>query len=1548
MVLVMSTTTFAQSPAIDYTDLDHAICIHSKTFNNMVANKNLDTVKMDYGPADDKSCHTVHTDITDYNAHSNYLLRCTTPDDRPAVRLGNRITGGDASRIAYTYTVDANNTILVLDYAAILEDPSHSKAEQPKFTMELFDENGQSLGDDCSSFEFIAGNTTDGWQTVPDKDYVWKDWTTMGVNLRPYIGQTIKIQLTVYDCQPGGHFGYAYYALQVQSDEIKSTICGALEETVIFTAPSGFDYMWYVEGTDPSNPENVLSIDQSFIHETLTMPLRTYMCDVINTENPDCKFTLSATPQPRYPLALFDVDRHTGICSDTLFLINRSGVSADNIHLNDPFEPCNDFHWDFGDGRTSDEANPGYIVYSKPGTYKVNLTVGLDGWTCSSDTTDQSSKEFVVTVGEVRSESFDTVCYGDTLYWHDMALFRNGTYVDTIESHLGCDSICTLHLNYHPQYNRVSRKVYNEALASGYDLNKIRPGIFDTTATDSWEDPYMLDRGTIEHDTICEDYFYWDVTGKTYTETNFYIENIPTSHGCDSLVFLDLRLRAGYYELKQDTIKWGETYVWEGHVDKASGKSEFQQPGSYFDTIPDILRPGCDSVYQLDLAVIVVPDTVLEMDTICQGDSYEWIGHDPSRFGHLTVDSTYMDTIKCVAIDADSVYSVLMLTVLEPIDNPQENVSICAGESYTWPNHVGFENLTKPATYRDTLFYVYGCDSVRFELVLDVRDTTTGDTSAVVCSNHLPFVWYEHTQLETDTVVRHVFEGANQYGCDSIVTFTLTVLDTIATEDGATICSNKLPYEWKDGATIIETFTFADYEAGDLIRKHVFEGTNTCDSVVTFTLTVLDTVATEDGATVCSNKLPYEWKDGADVIYTFTYADYEAGDLTKQHTFEAQNTCDSTVTFTLVVNDTIAITTGATTCPTGLPYEWKDGVTVVETFTYDDWQVGNLTRKHVFEGANTCDSIVTFTLSVMDIIEMEDGATICSNALPYAWKNGEEVVYTFTYADYEAGDLTKQHTFEAQNTCDSTVTFTLTVLDTVATEDGATVCSNSLPYEWKDGATIIETFTYADYEAGNLIRKHVFEGANTCDSVVTFTLTVLDTIATEDGATVCSNSLPYEWKDGATIVETFTYADYEAGDLIRQHVFEGTNTCDSVVTFTLVVLDTIATEDGATICSNKLPYEWKDGTTIVETFTYADYEAGDLIRQHVFEGANTCDSIVTFTLVVNAISAGEESVSEMDVNLPYMWNGIACTETKDYTITLTNVAGCDSVATLHFTVIVTECSELQATLAIDTICGDHNAMQGLLTIQQGKAVSYSVHYGKQDPYGHLQDLQDVPVTGNVLTIPFATIADTTKYIRPDTYPMTVSVVDTCDQEHVFTLALEVLYPSWIMKQRWNDVIALYNEHYNGGYRFSSITWYHEGVIIPGRGDHNSYIYVEGDDSQTLDFGTAYWASLVREGESRAICTCKLRPEFTTHSHTSFSPLVKISSRDHGRHLQLETTANGSYVLYDVCGHQLGDGWFGEEYQNFQINLPAQFTSGTYIVLFRSDEGGTETHKVAVW
>ena len=328
---------------------------------------------VDYGSSSSASSHTVHTDISELDPRTGYKLK-TIPDGEVAsVRLGNWGIGGFAERISYFYTVDKDMSILLLKYAVVLENPNHSEAEQPRFTLKLLDEQGRMINPTCGSADFIPSKNTEKWQKYGSVE--WKDWTSLGLNLEDYVGQTIQIQLATYDCSPTGHYGYAYFTLDCAAAKISGLSCGdnAVEALGV---PEGFAYRWY----PANNPDTTVSTTNKFQPEkndTSEYVCRlTYLED--NKESTNCYFELRASLMPRFPAADMEYTVKENECDVEVSFKNKSYVYTSKGTI---ANQCDAYFWDFGDGTTSSEENPVH-VYKHYGVYNVTLKSSIANGEC--------------------------------------------------------------------------------------------------------------------------------------------------------------------------------------------------------------------------------------------------------------------------------------------------------------------------------------------------------------------------------------------------------------------------------------------------------------------------------------------------------------------------------------------------------------------------------------------------------------------------------------------------------------------------------------------------------------------------------------------------------------------------------------------------------------------------------------------------------------------------------------------------------------------------------------------------------------------------------------------------------------------------------------------------------------------------------------------------------------------------------------------------------------------------------------------------------------
>jgi hypothetical protein len=623
--------------------------------------------------------HTINTNPleVDYQVPQLYVI----PDgESSSIRLGNDNTNAEAESITFEYVVDAENPILLLKYAAVMEDPSHASYEQPRLRLEVLDGVGNVVDPNCSSFDFVA-NSALGWNSMYGGSLLWKDWTTIGVDMTSYIGSKLKIRLTTYDCDQGGHFGYAYIHLSCAKKKIVSTACGNIS-VAKFSAPSGFEYQWY---TYVGGVKTMAATTQDI---EVPMDGQMYYCDISQVGKPSCYFTLSVEAAPRYPIAEFQV-RKSSSCVDTIYLTNTSGVSFDGVVKNVPLEPCDSAVWDLGDGRkiTTYDISQIPITYVDSGTYTVTLTAYLTDGGCQdvysqavtmAGTKHTHNKDIhaaicagdVYTLGNKTysntgvytqlsktlhgcdstttlyltkhpiyySEYTEHICKGDVYEFAGYKLTETGVYIDSALSINGCDSITKLHLEVHDHYYEelfiplCPGEAYNFA---GRPIE--RPGVYVdssltiygcdsvTKITISTNDSYLIDEYI---ETCHEDTFFY--RGQVITKPGIYYDSLLTQHGCDSVYRLIYNKTPSYLFHSEDTMCVGATYSYRG--------KSYTSPGVYYDSLTTV--SGCDSIYRL---VLHTHPTyliyALQTEDICaDADTYEMIvQYDGTRPSHYNL-----------------------------------------------------------------------------------------------------------------------------------------------------------------------------------------------------------------------------------------------------------------------------------------------------------------------------------------------------------------------------------------------------------------------------------------------------------------------------------------------------------------------------------------------------------------------------------------------------------------------------------------------------------------------------------------------------------------------------------------------------------------------------------------------------------------------------------------------------------------------------------------------------------------------------------------------
>ena len=511
------------------------------------------------------------------------------------------------------------------------------------------------------------------------------------------------------------------------------------------------------------------------------------------------------------------------------------------------------------------------------------------------------------------------ICEGETYSENGFNVSEAGTYTQSLQSVLGCDSVVTLTLNVNPVFNIpltatiCEGSVYNE---NGFNVSEAGTYTQSLQSVNGCDSIVTLTLNvnpvfnTSLTATICEGSAYTE-NGFNVSEAGVYTLNLQTVNGCDSVVTLNLNVNPVYNTDLFASICEGEVYNENGfNVNEASVYSRTLQAVN-----------GCDSVVNLTLSVNPIFNTELSA-TICEGQVYTENNFNVSEAG------VYTQTLTAV----NGCDSIVTLTLnVNPIYNTELTATICEGQTYTENNF----NVSEAGVYTQTLTSANGCDSI-VTLTLNVNPIFNTELSATICQGQ---VYTENGfNVSEAGVYTQTFTSAN--GCDSIVTLTLNILPSYNTNLTATICQgselNISGFHVTEGGVYTQNLT----------------SVNGCDSIVTLTVTELPIIHTNLTLTIC---------EGTSLNFSgFNVS--EAGVYTQTHT--SVNGCDSIVTLTVTELPTVHTDLTLTICEgTSLNFS---GFNVSEAGIY--------TQTHT--SVNGCDSIVTLTVSVNPTFDTTINATI--------------------------------------------------------------------------------------------------------------------------------------------------------------------------------------------------------------------------------------------------------------------------------------------------------------------------------------------------------------------------------------------------------------------------------------------------------------------------------------------------------------------------------------------------------------------------------------------
>jgi len=775
------------------------------------------------------------------------------------------------------------------------------------------------------------------------------------------------------------------------------------------------------------------------------------------------------------------------------------------------------------------------------------------------------------------------------------------------------------------------------------------------------------------------------IRGKWYDQPGNYTDTIPSTTGCDSILYINIVWTESFRQEETQEICYGNSIQWHGQT--------LSEEGIYWDSLKT--TQGYDSVYQLLLRVHY-PHTHYDTATVCSNnlDQFSWHGRSFTQAGdydrlyrdihgcdsvfylHLVVSSPDQnDTIEIhfcqdqgfsykgkqyftEAFFVDTVYNTFLCSSYNTYHYlPDENKHIVEtlqhlpGDSVVWHG----KWYSKDGIYRDTIENAEGCNDI-YELYLATRYDM--QYSHIACQGEkITFMGKTITEnCQVDIRLRSMFGG------DSIEHHQFSFAERFLKEDSILLCYGQT-YRWQ-GKTItaVQSQTYND--------SH--KSVNGCDSIYRLYLKVVPNIDVDTAIIACNDSIDdthfIQWTDSKN--YTWKFSKHNT-DTTIHDTIYYSNTldCDSLRRHVrIIITDRCSQLDSVLLC--------KGDSVNVNGYFYS--KPGVYSQKlPSSRGLNVADSTYTFRVWQAPSDTTTESVTICQSKLPFYYHGR-------AYNNDSTGDYLV--TLKSQYGCDSIIKLHIEVIPTLY--------SPLNDYSFCPGDSIKITYGEKVFTKPGDYTDTVSYGTMYCDSIIRIRIRYNPTFFQSD-------------KYGLGVDSTFIWTGHKNDTVIHTagvYYDKHTNMygCDSTYMLTLVYAQPFYEDKTIHICTSQLPLIWH-GRSINKSGVYWDslqttYQMDsiykltvrvessyrDTIHYHYCDGdvftlygktfttsgvyldtlhsIGGCDSVICH--MVNFTTALMRSVENIHIpyGQSYEWHGRIYNKTGIYYDTIrTAVLGCDSI-----------------------------------------------------------------------------------------------------------------------------------------------------------------------------------------------------------------------------------------------------------------------------------------------
>lgn len=1097
------------------------------------------------------------------------------------------------------------------------------------------------------------------------------------------------------------------------------------------------------------------------------------------------------------------------------------------------------------------------------------------------------------------TEYFGSICRGESFYYNGKRYNRGGIYLDTLKTTQGCDSIIILRVQEKPDYlfsDTVAVANRTPYLWRGQILT--HTGIYHDSLTSvltGCDSIYELVLTVYDKEqfrsttiTVCENELPYRWKEKWLSNDTILYDTISTGD-VDTIWRVDFRVIRMAYESINEVLCVGDVYSFNGKT--------YTRDTLVYDTVFN--GTSCGKEYTLYLHFRSPRNIDLTAKT-SSDKPYRWAVEDKVYTLRFTGD--YEHIVRTTDGKCDSLIYTLHLTV-GPVYHYRDSITLCQNElPYIWHNQMIYE----ADTYYDSLQTVLGYDSIYMLKVLEIRPSYYAEQAIDLCAGSGTFHFrgkeYSENGIFFDTI-------PTVNGCDSIYKITVRVHPSYHIYDTVHI-SDKETYVF-DGRTLTKS---GNYEA---LSKTKDSG---CDSIVYLTLYVHPSYLFEYDESICE-KDTFEWRGRKLYKEGFYYDSL----LTTQG-------YDSVYHLNLTVNKTYFIQEAVEVCPNRTTF--LHGIDISQPGVYLDT---------LHTTCCGCDSVYQITVNWTRSFKQEYSDSICQ---------GEK--YRFYGVDY-----TKSGTYKYEIGCDSTIILHLKVLQRDFEEERVIISQDDLPYRYK-GEEYYQSGTYRD----TLTNRFG------CDSIIILDLIVSEHASDWERIPLCPGSVlridtMVITKSGLYTFLRRSQVSGKMDSLYRVEVYDApsydlppaiVNICQGD-TFTYCGQQfwraghydfNFTSKDG---CDSLMHldlsvhpiYQFYTDATIADYQSYSwfgsDYTiAGTYDR--TWPSMTGCDS--TYTLRLNVVPTKYEFIEDtICVGQHYNWRGKTIDIEGTYADT---VLALPTTSTIYGLQLTTLRPTLITGATISEVCADEETFDIAFTFSGDAPTHYSIYFDQLAKNEGFKDvINQAFLTDNIAQAQLprrneVVYLEHTAYVRPDYYSMRL-VLDNgvCGVSRSDSLVLLVKYPSWIIEQNWDDVVAPLKPSLNGGYEFARTEWLVNNN--PQTNNGLGYLY-----SKALHEGDEVVMLAKRKGDSYSIPTCPLIIQ-RAPSPVNDTPILVYpnSTPRYAPNITIEAPQGGLFAIYSATGVLIYDGTLNEGLT--QVRLPG--ISGIYFIRTTYNDS-TDTHKVLLY